>query len=153
MGGLLGGVGGAVIDKLAPPVVSAASRALAPVLERFGVGSVASSGGFNASGARGAAAAGLDADNLPPELAAHVVSGSLRPRGLPRRRCERPQAPSSDCRSSAGQATQDPAALAAEGDVGGSFRPSCSRDRGGIRGRQAEAVAKSAQQLPRHGRR
>ncbi len=141
VGGLLGGVGGAVIDKLAPPVVSAASRALAPVLERFGVGSVASSGGFTPAAREALRAAGLDADNLPPELAAHVER-IFAAKGASPAAVREAQAAEFGLPLSRGQATRDPAALAAEGRaLAGRSGPRAQGIGEEFAGRQAEAVA------------
>lgn len=141
LGGVAGGVGGAVIDKLAPPVITAASRALAPVLERFGAGSVASSGGFTPAAREALRAAGLDADNLPPELAAHVER-VFAAKGASPAAAREAQAAEFGLPLSRGQATQDPAALAAEGRALAGRSGARAQGIGEeFAGRQAEAVA------------
>lgn len=141
IGAVAGGTLGPAIEKLAPPVVNAASKALAPILERFGVGGVRTAQGVFTPEARQALqAAGLDADTLPPALA-DSLQATFTAKGVSPGAIREAGAGEFAIPLSRGQATSDPAALALEARAagGGSGRgaQAAAQD---FAGRQAEAI-------------
>ena len=113
--GLAGGaVLGPIVEKVAPPVVAAASKALAPILDRFGTGAVvAAEGGFTPRARAVLINAGLDADNLPPQLAQHIET-AFAGKGASEASLREAQAAEFGIPLTRGQATEDPRVLAQE---------------------------------------
>ena len=109
-----GAVLGPIIEKVAPPVITAAGKALEPILARFGRGAVATETGFTPRARAVLLNAGLDADNLPPELA-HHIEASFATKGETPAALREAQAAEFGLPLSRGQATADPQALAREG--------------------------------------
>lgn len=136
-----GSILGPAIEKLAPPVVNAASKALAPILERFGVGGVRTAqGAFTPEARQALQAAGLDANTLPPALA-DSLQATFTAKGVSPGAIREAGAGEFAIPLSRGQATSDPAALALEARAagGGSGRgaQAAAQD---FAGRQAEAI-------------
>lgn len=140
--GLVGGaVLGPVVEKIAPPIVAAAGKALAPILERFGSGAVAAADGFTPQARAVLRAAGLDADNLPPELAQHIEA-TFAAKGATPAAVREAQAAEFGIPLSRGQATQDPRVLAAEERaLAGQSGPRAQEIGETFSARQADAVA------------
>ncbi|SEP09823.1 hypothetical protein SAMN02799625_04668 [Methylobacterium sp. UNC300MFChir4.1] len=109
-----GAILGPIVEKVAPPVIAATSKALEPILARFGRGAVATETGFTPRARAVLINAGLDADRLPPELAQHIET-TFAAKGETPAALREAQAAEFGLPLSRGQATQDPRALAEEG--------------------------------------
>lgn len=109
-----GAILGPIVEKVAPPVITAAGKALEPILARFGRGAVATETGFTPRARAVLLNAGLDADNLPPELA-HHIEASFAAKGETPAALREAQAAEFGLPLSRGQAMADPQALAREG--------------------------------------
>lgn len=141
-----GGTLGPAIEKLAPPVVNAAGKALAPIMERFGLGGVKTAqGGFTLEARAALQAAGLDADALPPALA-DSLHATFAAKGVSPGALREAGAGEFAIPLSRGQATGDPAALGLEARAAGGGRgaQAAAQD---FAGRQAEAIGAARDRL------
>ncbi|MCJ2067253.1 hypothetical protein MKK75_00255 [Methylobacterium sp. J-030] len=140
--GFAGGAAlGPIVEKVAPPVIAAAGKALEPILARFGRGAVATETGFTPRARAVLINAGLDADNLPPELAQHIEA-SFAAKGETSAALREAQAAEFGLPLSRGQATADPRALAQEGRaLAGQSGPRAQQIGEDFAARQADALA------------
>lgn len=108
-----GGILSPAIEKLAPPVLNAATQALAPLAQRFGFQVSKPSGGFSLEAQNALRAAGLDPATLPAELASHLQN-TFKAKGVSPAAIREGQAAEFGIPLSRGQATQSAADILRE---------------------------------------
>ncbi|URD40297.1 hypothetical protein M6G65_33150 (plasmid) [Methylobacterium tardum] len=147
VGALAGGTLGPAIERLAPVVVSTASRALEPLASRLGYGAIKTADGFSPEAVAALRDAGLDPSALPPELIGHIQS-TFTAKGVSPGAVREAQAAEFGIPLSRGQATGDAAAMAVEqGAAAGANGQKAQAAAQAFDARQADAVAAARDRL------